>query len=83
MGTTAERGTVANEGSNQPGSASQLLENGSLETELTQLRAAYARLLERQARIMELIGSKDAEHLVHDIRGVLNERELLRALADV
>lgn len=56
---------------------------GTDTNEILQLRTENARLLDRQRRIMELIGTTDANHLVHDIRNVLNERELLRALADL
>lgn len=53
-----------------------------LRGELEQLRGDRARLLDRQRRMMELIGTKHPEHLVHDMRNVLNERELLRTLVD-
>jgi hypothetical protein len=67
---------------NQPlASAGAAAAAGPLDPE--QLKAAYARLLERQMRIMELIGTKDADHLIHDIRNILNERELLRALTNL
>ena len=57
-------------------------ENRELRSELDQLRSERATLLERQRRVMELIGTKAPEHLVHDIRNVLNERELLRVLTE-
>jgi len=53
-----------------------------LRTELERLRTESARLIERQRRIMELIGTTQPEHLVHDLRNILNERELLRTLAE-
>jgi hypothetical protein len=46
------------------------------------LSAESARLADRQRRIMELIGTTQPEHLVHDLRNILNERELLRTLAE-
>jgi len=50
--------------------------------ELSALRAERDKLLERQRRIMELIGGSQIDHIVHDIRNVLNERNLLRALVE-
>ena len=49
-----------------------------LRTELELLRAERGRLLERQRHIMELVGAADPDRLIHDLRNVLNERELLR-----
>jgi hypothetical protein len=57
-------------------------ENLELRCELEQLRADRGRLFERQRRIMELLNTTNVEHLVHDLRNVLNERELLRTLAE-
>ena len=41
-----------------------------------------ARMSDIQTRLMDAIGCKSPERLVHDVRNVLNERELYRALAD-
>jgi len=57
-------------------------ENMELRAELEQLRADRGRLFDRQRRIMELLKTTNAEHLVHDLRNLLNERELLRTLVD-
>ena len=57
-------------------------ENRELRAELEQLRADRARVAEIQSRLMEVLGSKSPDRLVHDVRNVLNERELYRALAD-
>jgi len=55
-------------------------QNRELRAELDQLRADRNRLAETQSRIMELLNVKSADKLLHDIRNVLNERELLKAL---
>ena len=34
------------------------------------------------SRLAEVLGSKSPDKLVHDVRNVLNERELYRTLAD-
>ena len=62
--------------------ASTLAENRELRAEVEHLRAERHRLMETQRRIMELIGAPSAEKLVHDLRNVLNERDLLKALVD-
>jgi hypothetical protein len=53
-----------------------------LRAEVERLRAERDRLLETQKRVLELIGSERPERLVHDLRNVLNERALYRALAE-
>jgi hypothetical protein len=55
-------------------------EVNELRAELEQLRAERNRLADIQRRIMELLKVQTPERLLHDIRNVLNERELLRAL---
>ena len=55
-------------------------ENHELRAELEQLRAERNRLAETQRRIMELLHVQSPDKLVHDLRNILNERELLRAL---
>lgn len=62
--------------------ASTLAENRELRAEVEQLRAERNRLMETQRRIMELIGAPSPDKLVHDLRNVLNERALLKALVD-
>lgn len=57
-------------------------ENRDLRAEVDRLRAERDRLATVQRSIMELLGTKDAARLLHDLRNVLNERELYRALAD-
>ena len=60
--------------------ATTLAENRELRAEVEQLRTERNRLLETQRRIMELIGAPSPDKLVHDLRNVLNERDLLKAL---
>ncbi len=55
-------------------------QNRELRAELDHIRAERNRLIETQARIMELLNVKSPDKLLHDIRNVLNERELLKAL---
>ena len=62
--------------------ASTMADNHELRAELNQLRAERDRLLETQRRIMEVLGAKSPDKLVHDLRNVLNERDLLKALVD-
>jgi hypothetical protein len=62
--------------------ASIVAENHELRAEVDRLRADRARMLDVQNRLMDVLGCKAPERLVHDVRNVLNERELYRALAD-
>jgi hypothetical protein len=50
--------------------------------ELAQLRVERDRLLAREKRMMELLGSASADHLVHDLRNRLNELMLYKALVE-
>ncbi len=45
------------------------------------LRAELERLRQRQDQIMTLIGCQNPDKLMHDLRNVLNELQLLRMLA--
>ena len=62
--------------------AAILAENQDLRAQLDQLRAERSRMSDILNRLAEVLGSKSADKLVHDVRNVLNERELYRALAD-
>jgi hypothetical protein len=62
--------------------AAIMAENHELRADVERLRAERARLSDIQTRLMDAIGCTSPERLVHDIRNVLNERELYRALAD-
>src|SRR4051812_49312339 len=57
-------------------------DNRDLRAEVERLRAERDRLLATQRRMMDLLGTASPERLIHDMRNVLNERELFRALAD-
>ena len=65
-----------------PQVATLLAENHELRAEIEQLRAERARMADIQTRLMDVLGCKYPDRLVHDVRNVLNERELYRALAD-
>jgi hypothetical protein len=62
--------------------AAVVAENGELRAELEQVRAEKARMAEILSRLAEVVGSKSPDRLMHDVRNILNERELYRALAD-
>lgn len=53
-----------------------------LRADLEQARAERNRMLDVQQRLMDLLGTKAPERIVHDVRNVMNERELFKALAD-
>jgi hypothetical protein len=59
-----------------------LAETKQLRADLDQVRGERDRLADVQRRVMELLASASAEKIIHDLRNVLNERELLRALVD-
>ena len=63
------------------GNASLEAQIQALSTELESTKAERNKMMDRERRIMELLGTDSNEHLVHDLRNVLNERELFRALA--
>ena len=54
-----------------------------LRAEVDRLRAEREKLLDVQRRVMERLGTTKPEKLLHDLRNLLNERELYRALADL
>jgi hypothetical protein len=54
-----------------------------LRADVDRLRAERDKLLDVQRRVMELLGTTKPEKLIHDLRNLLNERELYRALADL
>jgi hypothetical protein len=59
-----------------------LAENAVLKAEIEQLRAERARAIESQRTIMQLLGTSKPERITHDIRNLLNERDLLKTLVD-
>jgi len=56
-------------------------DNRDLRAEVERLRGERDRMQETQRRVMELLGTTAPERIVHDLRNVLNERELFKALA--
>ena len=49
---------------------------------LEQLRAEVAHLRDRERQILELLNIQSPDRLMHDLRNLLNEVQLLRILAD-
>jgi hypothetical protein len=47
-----------------------------------ELRAEVTRLRDRERQIAELLNSKSPDRLLHDLRNLLNEVQLLRILAE-
>jgi hypothetical protein len=67
----------------RPEGPASLRLNASMETEpeIAELRAELERLRAKHAEMMELLGCSDPDKLIHDLRNVLNEMQLLRLLA--
>jgi hypothetical protein len=57
-------------------------ENAELKAEIEQLRAERTRAIDSQRAIMQLLGTTKPEKITHDIRNLLNERDLLKTLVD-
>jgi hypothetical protein len=53
-----------------------------LRADLERLKAEWSRLVDTQRRVMELLGTATPEKIVHDLRNLLNERELFKSLID-
>jgi hypothetical protein len=53
-----------------------------LRVEVERLRVERNRLLEMQSQVLQLLGTDRPDRLIHDLRNVLNERALFRALAE-
>lgn len=62
--------------------ASLVAEIRELKAQLDQVHAERAKWMESQRRMMDLLHTAAPEKLVHDLRNVLNERDLLKALVD-
>ena len=54
-----------------------------LRGEVDRLRTERDALINRQRQVMDLLGTRAPERLLHDLRNLLNERELFKALADL
>lgn len=53
-----------------------------LRAEADRLRVERDRLLAVQHAVLDLLHTTNADRLIHDLRNVLNERELYKALVD-
>ena len=74
------------ESSNQERSDVADLVPSEMETvraELAHLRAEVTELRAREKEIVELLGAKSTKRILHDLRNLLNERNLLRAVAGI
>src|SRR5579864_2505610 len=60
--------------------ASVAAENLELRAEVDRLRSERGQLREVQRQIMELLATRTPEKILHDLRNVLNERDLLKTL---
>jgi len=80
----AHAGPGLNDGPEPTGAglASMLAENRELRAQVEQLRSERNRLAEQQTRIQELLKAASPDKLLHDLRNLLNERDLLKALVD-
>ncbi len=58
-------------------------ERNDLAAEVQRLRAERERMGDLQKRVMELLGCTSPDTIIHDLRNLLNERELYRSLADL
>ena len=67
-------------GSRSPRSSGASAEVDSMTIE--QLRAEIARLRERERQIAELLNAPSPDKILHDLRNLLNEVQLLRILAE-
>ena len=65
----------------QDAMGSSTVSRDSMQEELAQLRAENERLRAKHREMMELLNCKNPDKLVHDLRNVLNEMQLLRLLA--
>lgn len=82
--TAGKTGSAASESETSAGAhiSYLLAEIKQLRAELEQLRGERDRMAHTHRLVMELLASASADKIVHDLRNVLNERELLRALVD-
>lgn len=59
-----------------------MTEKRELLAEMSRLRADRDRMAEILSGLTSVLGSKSPDRLVHDVRNVLNERDLYRVLAE-
>ena len=63
--------------------ASLLAKNQELQAEINRLRAEREVMVQRQQIVMDLLAAKSPDRILHDLRNLLNERELYRTLANL
>ena len=54
-----------------------------LRLEVDRLRTERAKLLDTHQQIMALLGTRSPDKVIHDLRNLLNERDLYRTLCDI
>lgn len=63
--------------------AALLAENRELRAEIDRLRTERAPLVTTQQQVMQLLGTRSPERILHDLRNVLNDNQLLKTLVDL
>ena len=74
----AGEGAAGKPSSSQTQSSSTPMDDMTIE----ELRAEVARLRDRETQIAELLNAKSPDKILHDLRNLLNEVQLLRILAE-
>ena len=60
--------------------AAVVAENLELRADIDRLRSERGQFCDLQRQIMELLGTRAPDKIIHDLRNVLNERDLLKSL---
>jgi hypothetical protein len=76
-----DRASIPGVWKDEPESAVAGAGNG-VDPELASLRGELERLRQRESQIMSLINCKQSDKLLHDLRNILNELQLLRMLVE-
>ena len=80
---TSKRQFPANDDDSGVSPAALMAENAAIRCELASVQLERTKLAETQRRVMELLHVDSPDRLVHDVRNLLNERALLKALVDM